>query len=67
MALDEPQETDEKLDYDGVTYMIDKALLDQVKKVNIDFIDQGMRSGFSITPANPLDSGPSACGTSCSC
>jgi len=66
LALDEPKDTDVTKEYDGITYLIDNALLDMIEKVNIDFIDQGMRAGFSVTPGKPLASGPSSCGTSCS-
>ena len=68
LALDEPKDTDETKEYNGVTYMIDKELLNMIEKVSIDFINQGMHAGFSVIPGKPLlGDGCSSCGTSCSC
>ena len=64
MALDEPKDDDELLKDDGITYLINKDLFDQVKPVSVDFIDSPMGSGFSIS-SNLVKSG--GCGTSCSC
>jgi iron-sulfur cluster assembly protein len=63
MALDEPKETDEVIKDNNITYLIEKKLLDEVKPINIDFVDSAMGSGFSIT--SNLSKGDS-CG-SCSC
>jgi Fe-S cluster assembly iron-binding protein IscA len=38
MALDEPQENDEVIKDNGITYLIDKELLDQAKPINVDFV-----------------------------
>ncbi|MBW2060086.1 MAG: hypothetical protein JRI95_00830 [Deltaproteobacteria bacterium] len=47
--------------------MIDKELLNMIEKVSIDFIDQGIRAGFSVIPGKPLlGDGCSSCGTTCS-
>ncbi len=45
--------------------MIDEDLLEQVENVRVDFIDQGMRSGFSLTPSKPLPVGENTCGSDC--
>jgi len=47
----------------GVTYLVNKELLDQVKPIVIDFIESGWGSGFSITSSLKK---PESCG-SCSC
>jgi iron-sulfur cluster assembly protein len=64
LALDEPKDNDTTHTQDGVQYLIDNGLSQQCGVVRIDFIDAGARSGFSITPANPLGGG--GCGSSCS-
>lgn len=45
--------------------MIDEDLLEKVENVRVDFIDQGMRSGFSLTPGKPLPAGENTCGSDC--
>ncbi|MFO7461584.1 MAG: iron-sulfur cluster biosynthesis family protein [Desulfatiglandales bacterium] len=63
MALDEPKEDDEIMDNNGITYLMNKQLLEQVKHVTVDFVESAYGSGFSITSG--LAKGNS-CG-SCSC
>lgn len=64
MALDEPNENDEIIKDNGVTYLIEKDLLEQVKPINVDFVDTAMGSGFSITSNLPKGD---SCGTCSSC
>jgi Fe-S cluster assembly iron-binding protein IscA len=64
MALDEPQENDEAIKDNGITYLIDKELLDQAKPINVDFVESAFGSGFSIS-SQLSTCGPS-CGSSCS-
>ena len=61
MALDEPKDDDQVFEESGVTYVINKDLLEQVKPVNVDFVESPRGSGYRIT-ANIAKS----CG-SCSC
>jgi iron-sulfur cluster assembly protein len=63
MALDEPKGDDEVVKEDGVTYLINKQLFDQVKPLTVDFVESAHGSGFSIQ--SNLAKGAS-CG-SCSC
>jgi iron-sulfur cluster assembly protein len=63
MALDESNENDEVFEDRGITYLIDKVLLEEVKPVNVDFIESAAGSGFKLTSS--LVSG-SGCGGSCS-
>ena len=63
MALDEPKDTDEIIEDKGVKYLIDKVLYDEVKPINVDFVESAMGSGFSITSAMAKGN---SCG-SCSC
>jgi Fe-S cluster assembly iron-binding protein IscA len=62
MALDEPREDDEIFKDNGVTYLVNKELLEQAKPIQVDFIESAMGSGFSISSNLKLGG---ACGTSC--
>ncbi len=65
MALDEPKDNDETIDEAGISFLIEKSLLDKTKPINVDFTDGPMGSGFSITSNLPKPE--SSCGGSCSC
>ena len=65
MAFDEPSENDEIIKDNGVTYLIDKMLLEQAKPITIDFIESETGSGFSISSSLPKGDGCSSC-SSCS-
>ncbi len=68
MVLDEPKDTDESFEIDGLTYLIDKDLHGKSGDIKVDFVDNGWQQGFSIQSSNPImDPGGSACGSSCSC
>ena len=64
MALDEPKDDDEIIANEGITYLVNKQLLDQVKPINVDFVESAMGAGFSISSSMSAESG---CGSSCSC
>jgi iron-sulfur cluster assembly protein len=49
MALDEPKDDDEIMDNNGITYLMNRQLLDQVKPVTVDFIESAQGAGFSIS------------------
>ena len=61
MSLDEAKEADKVFEKDGITFVIDEQLFEQVKPVNIDFTTTYRGSGFSITSG--LSGG--SCGGSC--
>jgi Fe-S cluster assembly iron-binding protein IscA len=63
MALDEPKDDDETFEENGVTYLIEKSLLEKAKPINVDFIETDTGSGFSITSS--MSQGAS-CESSCS-
>jgi iron-sulfur cluster assembly protein len=67
LALDEPKDTDESVETNGITYLIDKELSDRLGEVTVDYVEEGWRTGFMVSSVNPISSGPSACGSSCSC
>jgi Fe-S cluster assembly iron-binding protein IscA len=64
MALDEPKDDDEIVKNNGVTYLVNKQLLDQAKPITVDFVESGWGSGFSIVSS--LGKGGS-CGTCSTC
>ena len=51
MTLDEPQESDETFHEGDLTFLMDKALFEQLKPVKIDYVQtaSGMGDGFSIS------------------
>lgn len=62
LALDEPKDTDDVFDNEGIKFLVDKDLLVQCKEIKVDFVDSGPRSGFAIYSPVPLGGG---CGSSC--
>jgi len=66
MALDEPKEDDEVLKDNGITYLINKELLERVKPINVDFVDSPYGAGFSISSGLATAPG-GGCSSSCSC
>ena len=63
MALDEPNEQDQVFEFDGLTYLVESALLNQARPIKVDFVEEEHCSGFSITS---MLARPDSCG-SCSC
>jgi len=61
MVLDEPTDDDKVFNQEGISYIVDSGLLERVKPIKVDFIDNLRGGGFVI-----LSSLESACG-SCSC
>jgi len=64
MALDEPRENDESFENSGISYVIEKDLLERVQPVKVDYVTSAFGSGFKIDSS--LVSG-GGCGSSCSC
>ena len=62
MALDEPKDNDEILDDNGVTYLIEKKLLEDAKPISVDFVESAMGAGFSIASSLKKEGG---CGSDC--
>jgi Fe-S cluster assembly iron-binding protein IscA len=65
LALDEPKETDETFDKDGIKFLIDKELYGQTQPVTVDYIDTPTGGGFKVTSSSSKNS-TDCCGT-CSC
>jgi len=64
MALDESRENDEVFDDKGITYVVEKALYENVKPIRVDYINTPMGSGFNISSSMQTNT---SCGGSCSC
>lgn len=64
LALDEPKENDEIFENNDLKFVVEKSLLEMCGSINLEFVNAGPRSGFSITSANPVGGG--GCGGSCS-
>jgi iron-sulfur cluster assembly protein len=64
MVLDEPADEDERYDLDGVTYIVDKKLLETIQPIHVDFVTRGNMSGFIVNSG--LQAG-GACGSCSSC
>ncbi len=65
MALDEPLASDEVIEDKGLTFLIDKVLLEEAKPINVDFTTTPNGSGFKLS--SPLTAaGGAGCGGSCS-
>jgi iron-sulfur cluster assembly accessory protein len=70
MVLDEAKENDQILDHDGVSFVVDKELLDTCQGIRVDFIEKrdggcgcGTGGGFTVMSEKPLSAG--GCGCSC--
>ena len=67
MVLDEPKDSDESYQVDGLSYLIDKDLSVRSGDVKVDFVDNGWQQGFAISSANPMGGGATCGSGSCSC
>jgi len=67
MALDDPSVNDEVIKDNNIRYLIDKDLYNNIKPINIDFINSDMGSGFSITSKLSEENSCGSCGGGCSC
>lgn len=63
MALDEPKENDEVMDNNGITYLVEKSLFEQVKPITVDFVESAMGAGFSIQSSLQKGEGCGSCST----
>jgi Fe-S cluster assembly iron-binding protein IscA len=48
MELDEPGESDSTFTREGVTFLMDRMLLDRAKFVKIDYVHSPMGSGYTL-------------------
>ncbi|HKK34645.1 MAG TPA: IscA/HesB family protein [Desulfomicrobiaceae bacterium] len=66
LGLDEVKDSDQSYEFNGVSYVIEKDLLEKVQPVSVDF---NATFGFAVDSALPKPSagGCSGCGSSSSC
>jgi len=64
LALDESTPNDEVFEHSGISYVIEKRLLEQVKPVAVEFIESVRGSGFQINSSLTMGNG---CGSCSSC
>jgi iron-sulfur cluster assembly protein len=61
MALDEPREDDEVFKESGITYAVNKQLFEQVKPIDIDFVNTPRGSGYRISANLAKECGSCSC------
>lgn len=64
MALDESRESDEIFDENGIWFIMDKKLLEEINPVRVDYATSTMGKGFSIKANLKAES---SCDSCCSC
>jgi iron-sulfur cluster assembly protein len=64
LALDEPKESDEVYDRDGVAFVVDKKLLEEVQSITVDYVTTPQGEGFTIDSGLTDSNG---CGSCSSC
>lgn len=60
--VDEPNDTDERFDNDGVSVFVDPKSLVYLSGLQMDYVTEGLNSGFKFT--NPNQTGECGCGES---
>jgi iron-sulfur cluster assembly protein len=61
LALDESKDSDIKVEESGITFLVDNDLMASCGAIKVDFMESGMRSGFSITSTIPLSGSGGGC------
>ena len=61
MVPDEPQEDDTVFNERGLTFVIKKDLLEEIKPVKVDFVTTPMGEGFHISTGNQKSCGSCSC------
>ncbi len=65
MAFDEVKTGDEVIEVDGITFVVEKELIEAAKPISVTFHEEG---GFSVESSLQLGGGGcSGCGSSSSC
>ena len=65
LALGESNKADEETKVDGLTFLIESSLSEQVGAVNVDFIDHGTQSHFVVSSENPVADFSASCEMDC--
>jgi len=67
LALDEPKSSDKTFDIENLQFLVDQQLLENLGGITIDHVDDGFRSGLTITSDRPLSAGGGKSCGSCKC
>ena len=69
MALDGPNAEDHTFSDQGITFVMNTQPYEQVKPINVDYVNSPMGTGFKISSNLNAPSGCSAgsCGSGCGC
>ncbi len=62
MAIDNPEAGDSVVTYAGIKFIIDEVSADSLEGASIDWVDDVMRSGFTIEAPNAASGGGCGCG-----
>jgi len=62
VALDEPQENDVALTQEGIRFLIDKELFEEVKPITVDYKKSFWGSGFRLSSRLSAGAGGGCCG-----
>jgi len=65
MALDESRDDDEIFNQNGLTFMIEKKLLEEVKPIKVDFVETPRGAGYAIQSNLQKADGCGGCGGEC--
>jgi len=66
LALDESKESDLKVVEGELTFLVDPDLMQKCGDIKVDFVESGMRSGFSISSRIPVSGGGGCSSGGCS-
>jgi iron-sulfur cluster assembly protein len=66
LGVDEARETDHQVEFGGITFVIDKDLVDQTGAVSLNYVADAAVPGFAINSEKPLVV-EGGCGCGCSC
>ena len=68
LGVDEARDNDHKVEMEGITFVIDKELVDQTGEVSLNYVADAAVPGFAINTERPLVvEGGCGCGSGCSC
>jgi Fe-S cluster assembly iron-binding protein IscA len=65
MALDEPKQDDRTFEDNGLKFVINQALYDEIQPITVDFIETPQGSGFKLSSSFVATGG--SCSTCSSC
>ena len=65
-GLDEPNENDQVFNEYGLTFLVDKELLNAAKEISVEYVESPSGSGFTVTSAlSSKGKDDAGCGSCC--